>query len=824
MSEDRLEKALEAMKQENVTPAEVAAAQERVWRKLLETPSTLCTGFRAELSEYLAGRLAESQRLLLEDHLGRCPDCRHALAEAKGEAKVIAMPEPGSRARRPLLSQKWARWAVAAGVAIVALYLTRDRLDTALAPSGPRATVERVTGGLYTLDGRTLAGGATLSEAQVVRTAAGARVKLRLADGSGVEMNERTELAVRGAWSGATIQLERGDVIVQAAKQRRGRLRVVTRDSVASVKGTIFAVSTGTAGSVVSVVEGAVEVEQPGVTKIVKSGEQASTGARLANADVRAAVSWSEDREKYYALLAEFAQIARQVEAASTPVPRTEGRLVPYLPADPLVYFAAPNLGDTAYQAQRAIEQRAQESDVLREWWESDSGKAMKKALETVQTLSPMFGDELVLVLVKDPAQNGKMIPLAMAEVRPGSQAMLKQKLDELFAPSEQKPGYQVTDKLLTVSDSTAHLTTLLAGLGRGASSAFAQEILARYQSGVTWLLAVDVAAQGLLPHADEAAAVSGTGQMKYLVLERRRVQGEDENEATVTFSGQRTGIASWLAEPGSSGSAAYVTSDSVFVLSASTKSPRQAFEEMISTLSRVKPAIQSELRSTETKTGVNVASDIAGALGTDFTLSIERPTVPIPGWVLVAEVYQPAALDAAVERFTGAFNSELPADAQNRKLAVTQETENGRTWNVLKVGSSGLDVQWTYDRGYMVMSMDRGLAAQAIATRNGGFTLVNSARFRSQMPVTATVHSSAFVWVNPQGALAQLSSLAPSPALKSLMETREPVLVVMDADTERIHAASRSRWMSLVIETMLAGSASHVQAQAKSETNAARD
>jgi ferric-dicitrate binding protein FerR (iron transport regulator) len=64
-----------------------------------------------------------------------------------------------------------------------------------------------------------------------------------------MDVNERTELFLTAAWSGQAVHLERGDVIVQAAKQRRGHLRVLTRDSIASVKGTVFGVSAGMGGA-----------------------------------------------------------------------------------------------------------------------------------------------------------------------------------------------------------------------------------------------------------------------------------------------------------------------------------------------------------------------------------------------------------------------------------------------------------------------------------------------------------------------------------------------------------------------------------------------
>src|SRR5678815_3580637 len=182
------------------------------------------------------------------------------------------------------------------------LYLGRDTIDGFMAPGGPRATVVSANGGLYRLPVGSLETGAAIGDHESVRTGPGAHAVLRLADGSMVDVNERTELFVTAAWSGQAIHLQRGDVIVKAAKQRRGHLQVLTHDSIASVKGTVFAVSAGMAGSVVSVLEGSVAVNQPGKQVLLSPGEQAASIPALATS-VASAVSWSPDAESYLELL-----------------------------------------------------------------------------------------------------------------------------------------------------------------------------------------------------------------------------------------------------------------------------------------------------------------------------------------------------------------------------------------------------------------------------------------------------------------------------------------------------------------------------------------
>src|SRR3954447_16255872 len=200
----------------------------------------------------------------------------------------------------------------AAALLLAIVYLGRDSIDNMMAPRGPRATVVSVDRGLYRLPVGVLQAGAAICDHESVRTGPGAHAVLRLADGSMVEVNQGTELFVTAAWSGQALHLQRGDVIVQAAKQRRGHLRVLTRDSIASVKGTVFAVSAGMGGSLVSVVEGSVQVNQPGRELMLSPGQQAASNPGLATS-VAEAVAWSPEADQYLQLLASFAKIGDQI-------------------------------------------------------------------------------------------------------------------------------------------------------------------------------------------------------------------------------------------------------------------------------------------------------------------------------------------------------------------------------------------------------------------------------------------------------------------------------------------------------------------------------
>jgi hypothetical protein len=62
-------------------------------------------------------------------------------------------------------------------------------------------------------------------------------------------------------------------------------------------------------------------------------------------------------------------------------------------------------------------------------------------------------------------------------------------------------------------------------------------------------------------------------------------------------------------------------------------------------------------------------------------------------------------------------------------------------------------------------------------------------------------MHPAAFAWLNTKGALGVFSALSPNPALTKMLAERDPVLVVFNATTEQIHAASRSRLTGLMVD-----------------------
>jgi hypothetical protein len=799
MSEDRLDEALRQMKREAVDPATLDTARARVWEKLTSPAGAGCAEFRPDLPSYVSGTLTGGRRMLLEDHISRCPACRAAIAGMKGERQVLAMPQRSA--------SRWRRWvpvAAAATLVMAVLYLGRDAIDTWMAPTGSRATVTSIRGALHAVPGGVLQVGAAIGEKQVVRTSPGGHAVLRLADGSTVDVNERTELFVTAAWSGQVIHLQRGDVIVQAAKQRRGRLRVLTRDSIASVKGTVFAVSAGIGGSVVSVVEGSVQVNQPGRERLLRPGEQAASNPALATS-VAAAVAWSPDADEYLELLASFAKIGDRMAQVWSPL-RTTSTLLPYLPAGAFVYGAVPNLGGNISEAVLAAEQQALENTAFRGWWNSETGLELRRIVDRVKSVSSMLGDEVVFAVAA--AAPRDEVPMVIARVQPGQRAALASDLAGIVAEAQESaPSYSVSDELMVISDSASHVAWAVNHLGQGAGSPFAAAIGERYTRGAGWLLGVDAVSVIEMASGDDAPPIelARLAGLKYLFFEQRSPAGAEENEVTALFQGARSGIGSWLASSGSAGAAEYLPADALVAGYVSMREPAQLFQEFTALMATKEPAFAGELSTLEAKLGAGFAANLTAAFGTEAAFAVQGLTVTGPTWVIVALVNDPAVVDRSIGTLVDACNADLAAGDPSR-CTLGQDSSGAAVWNTLKAGALPFGVTWTFDGGYLIAASDRATGERAIATRSAGASLIWSSPFQAQLPASAGLHPSAFAWVNTKGALGIFATLTASPAVKDLLAGRDPMLVVFDGKPEQIHLASRTRLSSVVVDAMLLG------------------
>jgi len=191
--------------------------------------------------------------------------------------EVLRDLQPFRRASR--VSSR-AVWLAAAAVLAVASLVS-------LWPRGPYALLEN---------------GDRVAFSEVFRAPDGTGAAFTLADGSHVELRSSSEITLESSDDGVRIRLNRGSVIVTAAKQRHGHLYVVTKDLTVSVVGTVFLVSVEAEGSRVAVIEGEVNVQEGEKTKTLLAGEQVSTAPTMAVRSVAEEISWSRQAKAHMAL------------------------------------------------------------------------------------------------------------------------------------------------------------------------------------------------------------------------------------------------------------------------------------------------------------------------------------------------------------------------------------------------------------------------------------------------------------------------------------------------------------------------------------------
>src|SRR5262249_42725000 len=146
-----------------------------------------------------------------------------------------------------------------------------------------------------------------------------------------IEVKDRSELSITQNRQGATIHLNRGNIIVEAARQTH-HLFVDTGDALVSVTGTVFSVNNGTKGARVSVIEGNVALEHSGSEKVIRAGEQAITNPSIEKIPVKDEVAWSRNAARYVSTLNSLSALNHELAHVPRPGVRNSTHLLDLMP------------------------------------------------------------------------------------------------------------------------------------------------------------------------------------------------------------------------------------------------------------------------------------------------------------------------------------------------------------------------------------------------------------------------------------------------------------------------------------------------------------
>src|SRR6266699_1901737 len=824
-----LEQAISELRDQEPDAKTLSLSGQRVWQRLQTGQRAIsavqlirgCADIRSLLPAFHRQELPQARALIVRDHLRECLSCRSYASGrgVDGAATLGWQMEPGARGFQwSLVRLSFAAAAVA--VLIAAVWIGRNWYFAG--PPGTRARVDSIEGQAYRIGPageRALKLGDEVGEGEFIRTAANSRAKVRLLEGSQVEMNQRAELAVSASRRDTTIHLDQGSIIVQAAKRHTGHLYVSAPDCTIAVTGTVFSVNSGTKGSRVAVIEGEVHVKHAGVESILHSGEVVATTQSVGVVSVREEIGWSNDLDHELALLAEFSKLRAKLEEIQTPGPRYESKILPLLPTDTVLYIGIPNLGDALQQANQIFQQQLSQSTVLQDWW-NKSGKSNQhptpqELIDQIHAISQYLGDEVVIT-ARASSVSDSHGPVLLAEVRqPGLKDYLQQHLANTLTSEQGTGNLRVVDaqslsslsgdergmimlvrpKTLVVGGDAASVRHMSAQLDAGATlfaeTDFGQRIANVYSRGTETLVAANLGqiVESVHTKQEESQALrnSGFNDIKYLIATRGESASQGDNRITLEFNGQRRGMASWLAAPAPMGSLEYVSTNAGAAVSFVAKQPAFMLDDIFNTIGASDPNFKQGLARTNAELGLDLRNDLASALGGELTLALDGPVLPTPSWKAVIEVNNSGALQLAIDKLVQSFN--LDAQKSNRPgVTINQAQVGGRTFYRIEsqVGGLSTEYDYTFADGYMVMAPSRALVLAALQTHANGTSLARSASFRALLPKDNQANFSAMIYQNL------------SPLLQQLAVDAKPSVFCAYGESDRLEVASSGKLFDL--------------------------
>jgi hypothetical protein len=856
--ENILDKVATGIRTEQVDDAVVNNAAKGVWARLSTEAAVSaaaeaapadriegCADFQSLIPAYLRRELSEGRALLLVDHTHECIPCRKAMKQARQSRVAAAVSPARKQSRKPsryTLQPVILRWGIAAalliGVGLVALPLIQRYV-----PFGSfEATVQAADGPVYVVaDAKTRAlnAGEKIGRGDTIRTAKDARAVVRLADGSTIEMKDRSEFSINQTMRGTTLHLGRGSVIVEAAKQK-GRMFVDTGDSLVTVTGTTFAVNAGTKGSRVSVIEGEVHLDRNGDEKVLHAGEQATTSTSIETIPVKDEVAWSRNAARYAQTLEGLALLQTELNTVAKPDVRHSTHLLDLMPANTVLYAALPNLSATIAESNRIIEERIQQNPALRDWFanrQERKGPGVDHAVSVIKEFGEQLGDEIAVGAGMNDAGEPES-PIVLAELKnpAGFRAFFDAEVQKLSGQGKAPQVQWVEDPVTPVANKSSADTTKggrelyvwingdvlvaspkleqLAIVAKGASSfkttPFYARIAGVYAEGAGLVVAADL--EKIIQHTkgvrriavgdkhEQALDKLGVFNLKSFVFDQKDNDGKTHTRAVLSFDQTQRGVTSWLASPAPMGSLDYISPDANLVAGFVVKDTRSLVDDLLGVLNTVSPDLNKKLDQLQNDHGLNLRNDFAAPLGGEYAFAIDGPILPTPSWKLVFEVNDPAHLQQSFEQVVTEVNKEMAKEGKSG-LEWDRADSGGRTFYTLRSKDFGLEVNYVFANGYMIAGPTRALVEQALRYHDSGSTLRNSAKFMAGLPADGNANFSALIYHNlaplVQPFANRLANTAKSEeqqkAIATMAANMQPTLAYAYAFGDRIEFATNT-------------------------------
>jgi hypothetical protein len=872
-----LDQVAAGIRAEQVDDATVSDATERVWARLSnETDARMmranrpqdagapamgahvagapadriegCADFQTLIPAYLGGKLSEARSLLLVDHTHECIPCRKALKQARASrvGAVPAMRRQSRKAATYSLRPVVLRWGMAA-VLVIGLGLIALPLIQRYMPFGSfDATVQAAEGPVYAVTDaqmRSLNAGEKIKRGDTIRTAKDAHAVVRLGDGSLIEMKDRSELSINQTLRGTTLHLDRGSVIVEAAKQK-GNFFVETGDSLVSVTGTTFAVNSGTKGSRVSVIEGEVHLDRSGDDRVLRAGEQATTNTSIETIPVKDEIAWSRNAARYAKTLEGLTALQQELNAVAKPGVRYSTHLLDLMPENTVLYAALPNLSATIAESNRIIEERIQQNPALKDWFANrhePRGPGMIQSISVIKEFGDQLGDELALGAGMSDSGD-PLEPIVLAELKnpAGFRAFFDAEVQKLGGQGKTPPVQWVEDPKTAQPAATSAGTATKTGdkpvyvwiagdilvaspkldqlqsVAKAAqasnftSSPFHDRIAGVYREGAGLVIAADL--EKIIAHTrglrriavgdkhEEALNELGVFNMKSFVLDQKDNDGKTHTRAVLSYTEANRGVTSWLAQPAPMGSLEYISPDANVVAGFVVKDPTALVDDLLGVLNKVSPDLNKKLAELQSDHGLDLRKDFAAPLGGEYAFAIDGPILPTPSWKLVFEVNDPAHLQQAFEHVVDEVNKQMAKEGKGG-LAWVRTDAGGHTYYTLRSTDFGVEVNYVFANGYMIAGPTRALVEQALKYHDSNVNLTHSGRFTAGLPADGNTNFSALVYHNLAPLVQPFANRIPDSAksgeqqkaFANMAANMQPTLAYAYAFGDRIEFASNT-------------------------------